>query len=212
MNASCSGDCVAGHFCPAGSLSSTAAVCGNATVYCPPASGAPLAVPAGWYSTPEGVASAATRTGSAACAPGEYCVGAFRRPCPAGNYSDSFGQESCAVCPAGNPLLVGANVAGPLQYPPPLPRPRPHPCSSRGCSAVWPIHVHLCPFPVVALLGGRRARLRMPRRHRCAVRGCARLRKRDPLLPGRVASAVNHPTRLLRNPHSQRPVLQRRGL
>jgi hypothetical protein len=114
QTSSCTDQCPAGYFCPVGSVNGTAAACGNATVYCPPASGAPVAVAVGWYSTPDGAAPPATRTGSTACAPGEYCVSGVRLQCPGGSYSELFGQQTCAECPAG--ACICAGISGVLTW------------------------------------------------------------------------------------------------
>lgn len=50
--AACSGQCVAGYFCPQASTSSTPFQCGGVDKYCPQGSGAPTPVPAGFFSTP----------------------------------------------------------------------------------------------------------------------------------------------------------------
>jgi hypothetical protein len=119
-NASCSGECTAGYHCPLGSVSGTALACGSVTVFCPAASGSPLAVAVGWYSTPDGATPPATRTGTARCVPGEYCFAGVRRLCPGGNYSDAFGQLLCAVCPLGVCLghvtLQALRFRGALKY------------------------------------------------------------------------------------------------
>jgi hypothetical protein len=50
--AACSGLCAAGYYCPDGSTTAAQQFCGGADVYCPTGSPAPVAVDAGYYSTP----------------------------------------------------------------------------------------------------------------------------------------------------------------
>ena len=156
-NASCSGLCSAGFFCVAGSQNSSAAQCGNATVYCPVGSDLPLSVPAGWYSTPDGAAPTATRVGIRICAAGEYCVAGVRELCPGGNFSGSSGQVSCAVCPPG--ILRNAEA----------------PCEP----VIFP-HLEAC-----ALCGHcvDLRRLCVPCWHRCTVALRSRMRLADGVLP-----------------------------
>lgn len=45
----CSGYCAPGYYCPEGSTSATQAACGGVSVYCPPASKAPVPATRGWY-------------------------------------------------------------------------------------------------------------------------------------------------------------------
>ncbi len=102
QGAACSGACSSGYVCTAGSVTSTAAPCGSATLYCPGGSGAALDIPVGWYSTPE-TADAALRSGGSPCVPGEYCVLGERRNCSGGSYSAASGLTSCDRCPPGEP-------------------------------------------------------------------------------------------------------------
>lgn len=75
--ASCSGPCTAGYYCPLGSITPTAVACGGAQVYCPPGSGAPIPVDAGYYSTSTAALPAAQtamyRTGQAPCPANRQC-------------------------------------------------------------------------------------------------------------------------------------------
>ena len=101
-NSSCSGECEAGFYCPAGSTSFTAVPCGNAGVYCPPASGGPTTVSAGYYSS--GGSSSTTNTGQTQCERGYYCTNGVRTPCPAGKYRADVGADDlldCLDCDAG---------------------------------------------------------------------------------------------------------------
>jgi hypothetical protein len=109
---SCSGLCAPGHVCGVGSVSSTAAPCGDALVYCPGGSSAPTPVQVGWYSTPESTSSA-LRTGEALCVPGEFCEGGVRRACSGGSFSALAGQTGCSTCPAGGccPLASRHTIA-----------------------------------------------------------------------------------------------------
>lgn len=49
INASCDGMCLAGWYCPAGSIAPDQEACGATDKYCPPGSGAPLQVTLGYY-------------------------------------------------------------------------------------------------------------------------------------------------------------------
>jgi hypothetical protein len=98
-SASCSGQCDAGYFCPAGSTTSKAQLCGGVGVYCPLGSGAPTAVSANFYSTPLGVAKT-IRTGQAACPTNRQCTGGTLFPpvdlsstCPGGEIVVSITDE-----------------------------------------------------------------------------------------------------------------------
>ena len=78
---SCNGDCAPGYYCPIGSTSNVQRPCGGnasdddaAVYYCPPASGAPLVVGVGNYSTGSDAGSPNLRSGQAECPAGTYCV------------------------------------------------------------------------------------------------------------------------------------------
>ena len=100
---SCSGPCVAGYFCAAGSTLATAQVC-PAGYYCPGASpsGTANPCPAGWFcAAGSAVVSAANQ-----CSPGQYSVdgAAACVPCPGGFYGNATALPSplCSgQCPAG---------------------------------------------------------------------------------------------------------------
>jgi hypothetical protein len=65
-SSSCSGSCIAGYFCGAGSTSSNVNPCGAINVYCPTGSGAPITVSTNYYTTPT-TAGASFRTGQSPC-------------------------------------------------------------------------------------------------------------------------------------------------
>ena len=140
-NASCSGYCLPGYFCPVGSTSPREHPCGAAHLYCPYASGAPKVVTSGHYTTGSNVNGNAslgddelTRTGQALCEAGFYCmsdgmrahkfsklspslsqlISGIRRLCPAGYFGSSAGLVSpvCSgLCAAGYYCPAGSTSA-----------------------------------------------------------------------------------------------------
>ncbi len=77
----CNGPCTAGHFCPAGSISSRARACGGdasqrdaASWYCPQGSQSAQRVGLGNYSTGSLEGSPHLRTGQSVCPSGHYCA------------------------------------------------------------------------------------------------------------------------------------------
>ena len=109
----CSGLCSAGYWCQSRSTSQTENKCGNYTHYCPAGSAAPLAAPAGFYTTKgaEVTSDVETRTSILICPRGYYCTDGLRKLCPAGTYGSTEGLASgtcsgeCAAgwfCPAGS--------------------------------------------------------------------------------------------------------------
>ena len=76
----CNGPCNAGYFCPAGATTNQLSPCGGnasnphaAAVYCPDASGAPVAVDVGYYSTGSAADAPHLRTGQSLCPLGAFC-------------------------------------------------------------------------------------------------------------------------------------------
>ena len=103
-NDMCSGECRAGYFCPAGSSSSTANMCGRRLngVFCPPGSSEAQLVPDGKLAI--GGVDSRTRTDIADCPPGAFCVGDTQTGCPEGKYVAEAGAASvvaCKSCPNG---------------------------------------------------------------------------------------------------------------
>ena len=84
----CSGECAAGYYCPPNATTPYAFECGSAEVYCPAGSAAPRAVPPGMYSI--GGFNATTRTGTAECGTGTFCLNGVLSLCPAGRYGCSI--------------------------------------------------------------------------------------------------------------------------
>lgn len=82
----------AGYYTPGNS--SVIVPCGNSSLYCPAGSGAPVAVPAGYYSTPAS-APASLRTSVVPCAPGSYCQNGTALVCPGEFLSLSYGMTTC---------------------------------------------------------------------------------------------------------------------
>lgn len=64
----CSGPCLAGHFCPSESVSATQRACGHEGLYCPPGSAAPSDVTPGHYSVQGGPSRRAAQVGRNTCA------------------------------------------------------------------------------------------------------------------------------------------------
>jgi hypothetical protein len=124
----CSGECLAGHFCPPGSVSATEKLCGSTAHYCPRGSAERQRVDQGFYTvtfplsggSPTAVGTADRQT---ACQPGFYCVNGIRRQCPAGTYGLTTKLTTAACtgpctlgfyCPEGtsNPLPCPAGTFG----------------------------------------------------------------------------------------------------
>eukprot|EP00752_Nemacystus_decipiens_P010517 g9365.t1 len=125
VNASCSGSCSEGHFCPEGSHRADQYVCGNAAAFCPEGSSAPTAVSEGFYTVQGGESDtdrhpwlgvAETRTTQVQCEPGHYCVGGVRFPCPPGYFGNASGLSTprCSgLCAAG--YVCGAEATTPTE-------------------------------------------------------------------------------------------------
>lgn len=114
-NATCSGKCAAGHYCPTSSTSSSENKCGNHAVWCPEGSELPLIVPAGFLgqgSTKE------TQVALTKCPLGSYCVDGVAILCPAGkfgNASSLVGAACSGQCQAGYFCPPGSVQARPLR-------------------------------------------------------------------------------------------------
>ena len=81
-SALCNGQCNAGYYCSAGSVSNQQHTCGGnasspnaSAVYCPVGSPQPVRVDVGYYSTGSSDANPHIRSGQAQCPVGTYCVG-----------------------------------------------------------------------------------------------------------------------------------------
>jgi len=107
---SCSGPCIAGYYCPQGSVFPKVFTCGDVSVYCPVGSGAPIVAAPGEL-TVDGAPS--TRSGKTLCPASSYCVGGVALPCRAGWFGCATGLGTsdckwrgvrCEVC-ARDPLL-----------------------------------------------------------------------------------------------------------
>lgn len=114
----CSGACSEGYFCQSASTSPTQIPCGNTSVYCPAGSSSPQLAPLGTYtvgSHPRATAPAAgtefvldplnsTRSSTAPCPEGHYCINGVLRQCPAGVLGNAtwLSSPSCTgLCPEG---------------------------------------------------------------------------------------------------------------
>lgn len=95
----CSAICAAGYYCPAGSVSPYAVVCGSAALFCPTGSAYPQVAPAGFFTNQNSAAT--NRQAQSLCTPGYFCVDGLITPCPAGSFSDYIGASSCLPCLAG---------------------------------------------------------------------------------------------------------------
>jgi hypothetical protein len=91
-NSSCSGECTAGYYCPAGSISRNQVQCSSSATYCPAGSAQPLSVSVGHYSTGfssdlaidaqgrvsleegDNVFSGLARTSQTRCESGSFCL------------------------------------------------------------------------------------------------------------------------------------------
>ena len=99
----CSGLCVAGFYCPEGTINYVLNRCGSVDKYCPQGSATPQTAPEGYYTTPE-TGNVMTRTGIEICPLGHYCTGGVKYECPAGSYGSSEGltsSECSGLCEAG---------------------------------------------------------------------------------------------------------------
>lgn len=118
-DASCSGMCAAGYYCPSypglPSVRATQLECGSSTVYCPVGTGnKPTAVQRGFYTVGAGDGSGdaknTTRTAQQLCPKGFYCRRGIVIRCPDGTYGDSEGLSDpyCnGWCPAGYACPTG---------------------------------------------------------------------------------------------------------
>ncbi|CBK23508.2 uncharacterized protein [Blastocystis hominis] len=110
----CSGLCVAGFYCPEGTINYVLNRCGAVDKYCPQGSSTPLLAPEGYYTTPEN-GNVMTRTGIEICPPGHHCTGGLTTSecsglCEAGYYCPPGSTNSTAndcgsvdkYCPEGS--------------------------------------------------------------------------------------------------------------
>lgn len=114
----CSGPCLEGYACPAGSTGATAVPCDSPTTYCPAESGSPIDVPAGYYSVPEGNS---VRRGIRPCTvdaegvAANYCRGGLNVAVPDGRVVvvDDGGELAVGItlCPAGSWCVNGTVTA-----------------------------------------------------------------------------------------------------
>jgi len=101
VEATCTGVCAVGHYCPPASTDARQVRCGGNGVYCPEGSAAPTPVAVGHYTTG---GAERTRWWQTPCEPGHWCVGGERFLCNQGHYGDAYGAShpDCAgVCAAG---------------------------------------------------------------------------------------------------------------
>ncbi len=105
----CSGPCPAGYYCPPGATSPDHLQCGASAVYCPPGSAAPSQALPGEYTI--GGETASTRSASAPCPAGSYCINGTAEPCPAGRFgcADRLSGIGCnGLCVRAEILLLNA--------------------------------------------------------------------------------------------------------
>lgn len=121
--ASCSGPCREGFYCPTGSTSAAQVACGGDAVFCPTGSGLPLTVAAGYYTA--GGKDNTTRTAERKCEPGSYCSAGVRRLCSGGRWGGVFGavNSSCSgscdagyYCPEGSTRAWELECGDPSRY------------------------------------------------------------------------------------------------
>ena len=105
---SCSGPCLAGHYCTLASLSATQNPCGWVGVYCPLGSQQPVPAAPGELTVG---GTEATRSGVSRCPSSQYCVNGTAFNCSAGRFGCATGLGSpdcngpCAAgffCPPGS--------------------------------------------------------------------------------------------------------------
>ena len=89
----CNGDCAAGYYCPAGSGSNHAIVCGGRHVFCPGGAGQPVPVGDGNYS--DGGVSPEQQVAQARCTVGSFCVNGTKVRTPRVEYEQEWqgGEE-----------------------------------------------------------------------------------------------------------------------
>lgn len=101
----CMGPCASGHWCSAGSTSSTQHRCGGWNFYCPAGASEALRVGVGNYSIGGAdQASGTDMSAQALCEAGYYCTDGRRYPCPRGRFGNSTGMstDQCSgECEAG---------------------------------------------------------------------------------------------------------------
>ena len=122
-DAMCSGSCMEGYFCPAGSTKAMQVPCGSSSVFCPTGTGEPLPVYPGYYAV--GGSSDTTRSAERKCEPGSYCVAGVRSLCAAGRWGGGFGaiNSSCSgpcaagyYCPTGSSGPTEMECGDPSRY------------------------------------------------------------------------------------------------
>jgi len=99
-DASCSGECAAGFYCPEASTSLHEMLCGDISQFCPLGSTQSQTVQLGYYTIGT---SPYMRDSEQLCEKGNYCDGTgMRRPCNAGTYGPTDGLIECdLLCPPG---------------------------------------------------------------------------------------------------------------
>lgn len=101
----CSGLCEAGHYCIAGSTSTTQFPCGSDDVFCPVGSGYPVKAGSGRRTiNTAGVDDETRREYEALCEEGHYCSKGVQHKCPIGTFGNTTGLRS-ALC--SGPCLPG---------------------------------------------------------------------------------------------------------
>lgn len=120
---SCSGECAAGFYCPAGSITFNEVQCDSTAVYCPTGSSEPTTVSPGHYtighSSDAGydgnVFRGQANVGQALCEPGYYCLrDGIKRRCPAGRYGAQYGvtnRDCDGPCKLGHYCPEGSTSA-----------------------------------------------------------------------------------------------------
>ena len=109
----CDGPCLAGYFCPEGSVSDSAFRCGSINVHCPEGSDSPIVTEMGYYSSRVGLQPSlpyafdetSTMEIQVLCEQGYFCENGIRTQCPPGSYGVGVGGKSlssaCLPCSAG---------------------------------------------------------------------------------------------------------------
>lgn len=128
----CSGLCLAGYYCPAGSTSEREFACGHVGVYCPEGSPRPIPAAAGRFTLSSvNISNITTTTATFStdeqalsialelCPRGSYCRAGVIIPCPLGRYGNTTGLQTAecsgecgdgTFCPEGSVLPMDCPV------------------------------------------------------------------------------------------------------
>jgi hypothetical protein len=101
QNATCSGLCPEGYYCPPLTSFPYQNPCGDSNLYCPKGSKSPIEIPTGYY----GIGADVNKFSSIEeCPKGHYCIRGIKHACPAGYYGEKTGLSTVTCsgsCPMG---------------------------------------------------------------------------------------------------------------